>query len=107
MADSNFRPVGFFDHPLDPPRLEGVLATLSLKIMLAFIPAILLMLGLFLLHDFVWVKKWRAAKGQQRCGTGDKKMIGVISNVVNPIMNHPNTINGCFSSRLCFEGKGV
>ena len=63
------------DHPLDPPRLEGVLATLSLKIMLAFIPAILLMLGLSLLHDFFWGE----AKGQQRCGTGgDKKMIGVI-----------------------------
>lgn len=50
MADSNCRLV-VNDHPVDPPRLEGVLATLSLKIMLAFIPAILLMLGLSLLHD--------------------------------------------------------
>ena len=63
MADSNFRPVGFFDHPLDPPRLEGVLATLSLKIMLAFIPAILLMLGLSLLHDvFLGEKMARSEK---------------------------------------------
>lgn len=67
------------DHPLYPPRLEGVLATLSLKIMLAFIPAILLMLGLSLLHDFFWGEKMaRSERPAKMWDWRRQKMIEVI-----------------------------